>query len=701
MKYLRRPPIIGYGKKLPAIRRKYTNVYGLDAGLDFSKSSTMITNESTPNCEEVNFRDSNVSKSTGTFYFAGTDTVPLLDKPVMGIYLYTKTSVGDKLIVNTTTNAYAYNSNSGLLECITRGVVVEDCEDVWAVNANVTCDVSTDARKGTYSVAITIASGFTTGVAAYENFTSKDLSTYDHLHFYIKSNIATVAGDLRIRLSEQNAGGTGATYATYNVPALTAGVWEEISVALAAPDADNGGTYPTDLNAVLSVSLVVNTDKGAQIVYIDDVMCTIEGTGDEDNPITYETFNDYCAYSNGIIPIQFWDMSAATFAILTGCTNISAKKIGKLGERLILFHVNDTVPTAGLYPRRVKWTIAGGLSTPPAATDWTDTGSGSADLDSNFGQDVIVTAEKLGNYYILYGEENIVSMEYTGKVTAPYSFYNKIGGLGIAAEKAIVNLKNEHIFLGNDLNIYSYKGSVDVTSIGDKIFSELYESIQPEFVSRSFMSYLKDTNEIRLHYVYLGGTTPNRYFSLNLDTGAWSRGTRSYTACGEYVTDSSKSWDTIGDSPTSSWDDQALGIRWDDVTFEALSPITLYGTSSGIIEQDNDSVTDLADGTAIDAWWQTKDFVASERYRGAMTNWMELNFEARGDKVLVSHSVDQGLGWSTPEVVTLTSEWKSYRVDFETNSETIRFKFANSTAGSTFELRWIEVGYVPCSDRGK
>lgn len=672
--------------KLPKQRRKYYPIYGLDGGLDYSKGSTFIGDTNTPSCREMMFRYSKASKVKGTNYFGSTNTTPLLDQ-VMHFDQYYKTTGTGKLIAHTTTNVYVYNTDTALFENITRGLVIEDCEDDWVVPANVSVDTTTDRRKGAKSVEITIEVAYGTGVAAYETLSSVDLSGYTHLHFFIRCDTATLATDLDIRISEADAGGTGSDYVDYSIPALVADTWTEVSIAFTG--------LTTTRDDVDSVSLIVAANQPAIVVDIDDVTATIQTTGDEDYLFTSEIMNNYYVYSNNITPLMYWDMATDTTTILyAGCV-LAAKAIRKFGERLCLYHVTETGVAK---PQRVRWTIVGGLSTTPVATDWTDTGSGNTDLESTMGSDFIQNAQKLGNYMVIYGERTVVLQEYVGVVTDPYSFYTRVTGVGLAAPLAIANLGNEHIFLGWD-NIYSYKGGKEVLWVGDSIKRELFNIINPEYIHRSFMVFLEEKDELRLYIPTGGSTLPNTYFSYNLTKKTWSRGERSYTSYGYHTVASAVTWASVGSSATDPWSNQ--DARWDDTTLQALAPLTLYGDSSGIVHNDDFSEYNL-DGVAIDAWVQTKDFVTGEGYRRTITNWMELQFEAMGHSVDVRYSTDFGVSWSDYVTFSITSVsvWEMFAYDFEVNAPQIRFEFRNANLGETFEVREIELGYLEASDRG-
>jgi len=412
--------------------------------------------------------------------------------------------------------------------------------------------------------------------------------------------------------------------------------------------------------------------------------------GDEDNSYCAAVVNDYYVFSDGIAPIYYWDMSAGTVAELTGATTLACNAMAKFGERLNLYGIPD-------YPRRVQWTVVGGLTTPPSADDWTNTGAGDTDLDGVFGEDVIMTAYPLGNYIVIYGKKTIAMQEYTAKsADNPYAFYTRVAGVGTPSKRGVANLGNSHIFLGWD-SVYLYGGGTDVEDIGEKIATELFSLINPEYIHRSFVVYLEEQNEVRIFFPLIGSELPNAYFSYNLQSKSWSRGIRSYTGYGSYKRVSGAvTWDTIA-TATTSW--EATVGRWNDVINEDLSPINIYGDENGIVYWDNASVYNNVDA-AIESWYTTKDFVIGDSYVRKTTTWMEFNFEARGHSVTLSYSTDFGATWVGEETFELTSCWEQYSYQFEAYSPQIRFRFYNDELDETFEVRSYEIGYVPATDRG-
>jgi len=407
-------------------------------------------------------------------------------------------------------------------------------------------------------------------------------------------------------------------------------------------------------------------------------------TGDEDNSFSSEIMNDLYIFCNYADNIHKWDMTSGSVALLGGASNYKAKKVLKFGERLCLFH---TVEGGTVYPQRVRWSV---VANPE---NWSGAGSGYTDLITVLGVDFLQSAEKLGNYVVVYGERTIALMEYKAEVDEPYLFNTRLSGTGLAAPRALVNLGEEHIFLGWD-DIYSYSGGRNVERIGKGIKEELFRLINPEYIHRSFMVYVEEKEEIRLFVPIAGSVIPNCYFIYNLKYENWSRGARSYTGYGYYETKSRPTWNEM----TNSWNSFTT-TRWDDSSLLALAPINLFGDTSGYVYKDDDLTSNLV-GSAIDGWWETKDFVVGEAYIREITNWMELNFEARGNSMKISYSTDLGVSWSSEKVFTLTSAWSLYNYDFEINAPQVRFRFRNNAVGETFELRMFEIGYLPASDRG-
>jgi len=130
--------------KLPRERRKYTSVFGLNGGLNYSAPTTMIANEETPDSRECWYRNHRIEKAKGNQYFADTETNPL-EGTVLEIFQFYKSTGSDKLIVITTTDMYYYDSSGDTFVNITdveEGLVCRVAVTNCPGTANLVCRVT-------------------------------------------------------------------------------------------------------------------------------------------------------------------------------------------------------------------------------------------------------------------------------------------------------------------------------------------------------------------------------------------------------------------------------------------------------------------------------------------------------------------------------------------------------------------------------
>lgn len=151
---------------------------------------------------------------------------------------------------------------------------VQDCgfqSGAWTASANVTATITTsDFKEGYGACSLVIASGFTTGLAAYKALSgATDFSAYKQISFWIKQTAGTIgaAGATQVKLCSDAAGATPVD--TFDVPALGAlNRWVPVTV-------DKGSALG---NSIQSVSFNVVTDNGAQTFLIDNITACKDST---------------------------------------------------------------------------------------------------------------------------------------------------------------------------------------------------------------------------------------------------------------------------------------------------------------------------------------------------------------------------------------------------------------------------------------
>lgn len=102
---------------------------------------------------------------------------------------------------------------------------------------------------------------YVTGLAAYEDLSSpQDISTYYGLEFWVKSSKTLAGNDLALALYDNPSGST--ELERCSIPALNAGEWTKVTYQF---------QEPSTLTSVASLGLIVNKDKGRNIIYLDDI----------------------------------------------------------------------------------------------------------------------------------------------------------------------------------------------------------------------------------------------------------------------------------------------------------------------------------------------------------------------------------------------------------------------------------------------
>ena len=126
-----------------------------------------------------------------------------------------------------------------------------------------------DKKQGTQSLKMVIATGASAGDFVTDSITSKDLSQYDYIEMWVKSTVATSAGNLKLLLDDTAS--CGSPLETLSIPALSANTWTFVRMALSNPNTDT---------AIISVGLEYDSDLGACTVWIDDISAVENDTAE-------------------------------------------------------------------------------------------------------------------------------------------------------------------------------------------------------------------------------------------------------------------------------------------------------------------------------------------------------------------------------------------------------------------------------------
>ena len=126
-----------------------------------------------------------------------------------------------------------------------------------------------DKKQGTASNKFIIPAAAGANQIVTDSITSKDFSKYDTIEMWVKSTVATSAGNLKLLLDDTAS--CASPLETRDIPALSADTWTFVRMSLSNPETDT---------AIISVGLEYDADLGACTIWIDDIMAVASDTAE-------------------------------------------------------------------------------------------------------------------------------------------------------------------------------------------------------------------------------------------------------------------------------------------------------------------------------------------------------------------------------------------------------------------------------------
>ena len=126
-----------------------------------------------------------------------------------------------------------------------------------------------DKKKGTGSNKLIISASASAGQLISDSITSKNISGYDYIEMWVKSTVATSAGNLKLLLDDSAS--CASPLETLSIPALSADTWTFVRMQLSTPELDT---------AIISVGLEYDSDLGACTVWVDDITAVKNDTAE-------------------------------------------------------------------------------------------------------------------------------------------------------------------------------------------------------------------------------------------------------------------------------------------------------------------------------------------------------------------------------------------------------------------------------------
>lgn len=386
--------------------------------------------------------------------------------------------------------------------------------------------------------------------------------------------------------------------------------------------------------------------------------------------------------TNGTDVPRFWEGNTGTaFAdwapTITSIPGfVSCRTLAVFNEHLFLGGIIGSTDQ----PQLIAWSNAG---------DFEDFDTGTSGTQLLYQLDDIKELKPLGDRLAIYSEDAIMTGVF---VDAPAYFAFEVvipEGTRLVGPKSIVSINVGHVYVSEE-NIYLFDGTRGLRVLGDAVYSDY--KLRKDFERLELLVGVNDYSKRTLYFSVPGIDTDPVVYSAEYDVFdlsriTWARETYAHAprAFGFFTNrDVEYTWDDapweVDDNPWSN----ELGA-WLEETEQLNFPIRAFGTNDGDVFLITESaLTD--DGTEVEQTYETMDFTIPEVFHSTFGRWGELEFEAFGDSVDVSYSLDKGASFTSLGTTTLTPSPQSYVIPYDVSSRVLRFRF--QTTGY-FGLRWV------------
>ena len=337
-----------------------------------------------------------------------------------------------------------------------------------------------------------------------------------------------------------------------------------------------------------------------------------------------------------------WDTSSSGRNVTT------AHVILAFNSRLLLFNTTDG--TDGEVPFRMLFTDV---------LDF-DRVSNTNFLDLDYSSSPIITAKRLGqNFIAVYKSDYIVTLQDQG---SPLFFVPKARQtIGIIAPKAVTDIPNGHVFVGND-GIYIFNGGAVEPIADNTVVSDFFNNLNYTYKDNVYCWTDFKNREVIIHYPTGSNEEPDKCIVWNYQSNVWSQ------------------W---------NFDAYAGFYRYRSVAV----PEVYFGSASGIVKQRDTSGTDGSSAIASTIATKAHHSVLSGEMLGVTaetaTDYVQV-LRVQTDATPTSTTISVGtadLGTDSPSYADQTitdTDGKAPRADFNSFGRYVTIKATNFTSVSEF-----------------
>ncbi len=261
--------------------------------------------------------------------------------------------------------------------------------------------------------------------------------------------------------------------------------------------------------------------------------------------------------NNGVDAPQQLGSTASNFSALSNWLSSTTTKVIRPFKRFLV--ALDTTESSTRYPFRVRWSHPAEGGTVPTTWDASDATKDAGYVDLSQSNGFVIDCLPLGDSNIVYKEDSVWAMTFEGGQSI-FGFRQIFNDAGIVGKDAVKSFDNQHFVVSED-DIYTHDGQSKKSIVDSQIRDELFNSIHPDYKSRTFVAADREKNEMWVCFVSNSATDAfaDVAYVWNWRNNTWSRRdlpSVSYLSWGVVDTVSTTDWSESGDWDTDndSWD---------------------------------------------------------------------------------------------------------------------------------------------------
>ena len=261
--------------------------------------------------------------------------------------------------------------------------------------------------------------------------------------------------------------------------------------------------------------------------------------------------------NNGVDDPQMLGTSASNFSVLTNWLSSTTTKVMRPFKRFLV--ALDTTESSTRYPFRVRWSHPAEGGTVPTTWDASDATKDAGYVDLSQSNGFVVDCLPLGDINVIYKEDSIWGMSFEGGQSI-FAFRQLFADAGILGKDCAKSFDNKHFVVSED-DIYVHDGQSKNSIVDSQIRDELFNSIHPDYKTRTFVAADREKNEMWVCFVSNSSTDAfaDVAYVWNWRNNTWSKRdlpSVSYISWGVVDTVSTTDWTESGDWDTDndSWD---------------------------------------------------------------------------------------------------------------------------------------------------